>query len=61
MSLESSITPGSNQGRMQKLALLKTDSTQTPAADTTGLREASKPLRKAGIHVLAVGIGSGVD
>ena len=44
-----------------KLALLITDGTQTPAADAKGLREASEPLRKAGVRVLAVGIGSGVD
>lgn len=44
-----------------KLALLLTDGTQTPAADAKGLREASEPLRKAGVRVLAVGVGSGVD
>ena len=44
-----------------KLALLITDGTQTPAADAKGLREASEPLRKAGVRVLAVGIGSGID
>ena len=44
-----------------KLALLITDGTQTAAADAKGLREASEPLRKAGVRVLAVGIGSGVD
>lgn len=44
-----------------KLALLITDGTQTPAADAKGLREASEPLRKAGVRVLAVGVGSGVD
>lgn len=44
-----------------KLALLITDGTQTPAADAKGLKEASEPLRKAGVRVLAVGVGSGVD
>ena len=44
-----------------KLALLITDGSQTPAADAKDLREASEPLRKAGVRVLAVGIGSGVD
>ena len=44
-----------------KLALLITDGTQTAAADAKGLREASEPLRKAGVRVLAVGVGSGVD
>ena len=44
-----------------KLALLITDGSQTQPADTKGLREASDPLRKAGVHVLAVGIGSHVQ
>ena len=44
-----------------KLALLITDGRQTPANDAKGLREASEPLRKAGVRVLAVGIGSDVD
>lgn len=44
-----------------KIALLITDGTQTPAADAKDLKEASEPLRKAGIRVLAVGVGSGVD
>lgn len=44
-----------------KIAMLITDGTQTPAADAKGLREASEPLRKAGVRVLAVGIGKGVD
>ena len=41
-----------------KLALLITDGSQTPAADAKDLREASEPLRKAGVRVLAVGIGN---
>ena len=44
-----------------KLALLITGGSQTPAADAKDLREASEPLRKAGVRVLAVGIGRGVD
>ena len=44
-----------------KLALLISDGSQTPAADSKGLREASEPLRKAGIRVVAVGIGGGVS
>ena len=44
-----------------KLALLITDGRQTSANDAKGLREASEPLRKAGVRVLAVGIGSDVD
>ena len=44
-----------------KLALLITDGVgQTQLASTKDLREASEPLRKAGVHVLAVGIGSHV-
>ena len=46
---------------VSKLALLITDGNQTPAANTKGLREASETLRKAGVRVLAVGIGSGVE
>ena len=44
-----------------KLALLITDGGQTTAAHSKDLREVSEPLRKAGVHVLAVGIGIGVD
>ena len=44
-----------------KLALLITDGKQTALADAKDLREVSEPLRKAGVHVLAVGIGTGVD
>ena len=44
-----------------KIALLITDGTQTQTADAKDLTEASEPLRKAGVRVLAVGIGSGVD
>ena len=38
-----------------------TDGKQTKAADSKGLREASEPLRRAGVRVLAIGIGSEVD
>ncbi|XP_078377290.1 cuticlin-6-like [Oculina patagonica] len=44
-----------------KIALLITDGVQTQTADAKGLKEASEPLPRAGVHVLAVGIGSGVD
>ena len=44
-----------------KIAVLKIDDKQMKAADAKGLKEASTPLRKAGVRVLAVGIGSGVD
>ena len=46
---------------MSKLALLITHSRQAPTADAKDLRGSSEPLRKAGIHVLVVGIGRGVD
>ena len=38
-----------------------TDGKQTQMDDTKDLREVSKPLRKAGVRVLALGVGSGVD
>ena len=44
-----------------KIAILITDGKQTQAKDAKNLKEASDPLRKAGVRVLAVGIGSGVD
>ncbi|XP_078377848.1 cuticlin-6-like [Oculina patagonica] len=44
-----------------KIAVLITDGVQTQTADAKGLKEASEPLPRAGVHVLAVGIGSGVD
>ncbi|XP_078377288.1 cuticlin-6-like [Oculina patagonica] len=44
-----------------KIALLITDGMQTQTADAKGLKEASEPLPRAGVYVLAVGIGSGVD
>ena len=43
-----------------KIAILITDGKQTKTADSKGLREASEPLRRAGVRVLAVGVGSGV-
>lgn len=54
------IFPESRAG-VPKIALLMTDGTQTPAADAKDLKEASEPLRKAGVRVIAVGVGSGVD
>ena len=43
------------------IVILITAAKQTQAADSKGLKEASEPLRRAGVRVLAVGIGSGVD
>ena len=54
------IFPEGREG-VPKLALLITDGTQTQVADAKELKEASEPLRKAGVRVLAVGVGSGVD
>ena len=46
---------------VSKIAILITDGKQTHTDHSKGLREASEPLRRAGVRVLAVGIGSGVD
>ena len=54
------IFPQARQG-VPKIAILITDGKQSQAADAKGLTDASEPLRKAGVRVLAVGIGSGVD
>lgn len=54
------IFPGARSG-VPKIALLITDGKQTRAADAKDLKEASAPLQKAGVRVLAVGIGSGID
>ena len=49
------------RGSVPKLALLITDGKQTRESDAIGLKEASEPLRQAGVRVLALGIGSDVD
>ena len=54
------VFPQARKG-VPKIAILITDGKQTKAADSKGLREASEPLRRAGVRVLAVGIGSDVD
>ena len=54
------VFPQARKG-VPKIAILITDGKQTQAADSKGLREASEPLQRAGVRVLAVGIGSGVD
>ena len=46
---------------MPKIAILITDGEQTKTSDSKRLRRASKPLRRAGVRVLAVGVGSGTD
>ena len=54
------VFPQARKG-VPKIAILITDGKQTKTAYSKGLREASEPLRKAGVRVLAVGVGSGVD
>ena len=54
------VFPQARKG-VPKIAILITDGKQTQAADSKGLREASEPLRRAGVRLLAIGIGSEVD
>ena len=54
------VFPQARKG-VPKIAILITDGKQTKTADSKGLREASEPLRREGVRVLAVGVGSGVD
>ena len=56
----SDIFPEARPG-VAKIALLITDGRQTVADDAKDLKEASEPLRQAGVRVIALGIGSGVD
>ena len=44
-----------------KIAIVMTDGHQSSASDSKTLKEASEPLRKIGVHVIAVGIGREVD
>lgn len=46
---------------VHQIAFVITDGEQTQASDTKDLKEVSEPLRKAGVQVLALGIGSGVN
>ena len=54
------VFPQARKG-VPKIAILITDGKQTKTVDSKGLREASEPLRRAGVRVLAVGVGSDVD
>ena len=46
---------------VHQIAMVITDGAQTQGADTKDLREASAPLRDAGVKILAIGIGSSTD
>lgn len=46
---------------VHKIAFVITDGEQTQAPDAKDLKEVSEPLRKAGVQVLALGIGSKVN
>ena len=54
------VFPNARKGVYQ-IAMVITDGQQTQTADTKDLKEVSEPLRKAGVRVLALGVGSGVD
>ena len=43
---------------VHQIAMIITDGVQTQEADTKDLREASAPLRDAGVKILAIGIGA---
>ena len=45
---------------VHQIAFVITDGAQTQESDTKDLKVASEPLRKAGVQVLALGVGSGV-
>ena len=42
---------------VHQIAMVITDGVQTQEADTKDLREASAPLRDAGVKILAIGVG----
>ena len=46
---------------VHQIAFVITDGEQTQESDTKDLKVASEPLRKAGVQVLALGVGSGVN
>ena len=54
------VFPQARKG-VPKIAILITDGKQTHTGHSKRLKEASDQLRRAGVRVLAVGIGSGVD
>ena len=46
---------------VHQIAFVITDGEQTQESDTKDLKVVSEPLRKAGVQVLALGVGSGVN
>ena len=54
------VFPNARPG-VHQIAMIITDGVQTQVADTKDLREASAPLRDAGVKILAIGIGSSTD
>ena len=46
---------------VHQIAMVITDNVQTQESDTKDLREASAPLRDAGVKILTIGIGSSTD
>ncbi len=46
---------------VHQIAFVITDGEQTQAPDAKELKAVSEPLRKAGVQVIALGIGSGVN
>ena len=62
MAAKKVFTPegGSRQG-FPKLLIIITDGVQTQDPDTISLDEAVKPLQRAGVLIIAVGIGGHVD
>ena len=46
---------------VHQIAFVITDGEQTQESDTEDLKVASEPLRKAGVQVLALGVGSGIN
>ena len=44
-----------------KIAMVLTDGEQTKSPDAVGLKEASEPLRRAGVRIVAFGIGKRVN
>ena len=52
---------GSARRGVQRIAVLVTDGRQTSASDALSLERAAEPLKQAGVHVIAVGVGGNVD